>query len=58
MNRRLTNSIWWIIGTFFCILNLATGADRMAWGVITVIFAVNSVRQFLLYRKEKENDNG
>ena len=58
MNKRLVNAACWTIGSVFSVLNMSRNEDTLAWSVITMLFVWNAVRQFNLYRDEKEQDNG
>ena len=58
MNQRLTNVICWMIGSIFCVLNVVTGDEPVAWAVITVISVYNTIRQYKLYQDEKGNGHG
>ena len=58
MNKRLITAIIWVVASVAAVLNLNREGQELIWSVITMLFAWNAIRQFRLYREEKEKEDG
>ena len=58
MNKRLISAIIWVVASVLAVLNMNNEGHELIWSAITMLFAWNAIRQFKLYREEKENEDG